>query len=170
MTTPELTRSSRYESVDSVSTGITLSRAFLTSPSSEPLALLIVGLLRRGVIYLDGRFRLQRAQRLVASHDDFVAGLQTLGDFNIRYAGNPGIHRLEYCLLAMDYEHALHFVLLRIAPRGDGGRSGQRHARVAAFLGALRGFIQILARAHGQRLNRNGDYIFLFRRLDLGGG
>src|SRR5271154_3010019 len=168
MTTPELTRSSRYESVDGVSTGITLSRAFLTWPPSERLALLIVGLLRSGVIHLDSGLRFQRTQRLVAAHDNFVARLQTLSDFNIRYAGNPSIHRLEYRLLAVDHKYALYFVLLRIAARGDGRRSGQRHAGVAAFLGALRGLIQILARAHSQRLNRNGDYILLFRRLDLG--
>src|SRR5271168_2649562 len=99
MTTPELTKSSRYESVDGVSTGITLSRAFLTWSLSEPSALLIVGFLRRGVIHFDGGFRLQRAQRLVTAHDNFVAGMQTLSDFNICYAGNPSIHRLEDRLL-----------------------------------------------------------------------
>src|SRR5271168_5616075 len=96
MTTPELTRSSRYESVDGVSTGITLSRAVLTWPPSERLALLIVGLLRSGVIHLDSGLRFQRAQRLVTAHDNFVARLQTLSNFDVRYAGKPSIHRLEY--------------------------------------------------------------------------
>src|SRR5580698_1152719 len=75
ITIPELTKSSRYESVAVVSTGI---RVFLATPASSALALLIVLFLRRGVIYLPARFWFQRPQRFVAAHDNFVSDLQAL--------------------------------------------------------------------------------------------
>src|SRR6266481_1527143 len=62
MTTPELTRSSRYESVAGVSTGIRISFALGCAS-----ALLIVLFLRGGVIYLHLGLRLQSAQSLVAA-------------------------------------------------------------------------------------------------------
>src|SRR6266850_4018982 len=69
MTTPELTRSSRYESVAGVSTGIWISPVLGCAS-----ALLIVLFLRRAVVHLNLRLRLQGAQCLVAADDDFVAG------------------------------------------------------------------------------------------------
>src|SRR5713101_7588022 len=79
MTTPELTRSSRYDSAADVSTGILLSPS-LCLPL---LALLIVWFLGRGIIHLDRGFRLQRAQGLIAPHNNFIIGLQTLGNFDV---------------------------------------------------------------------------------------
>src|SRR5690242_15175060 len=101
MTTPELTRSSRYESAVCVSTAMQSPSFFRSS------ALLIILLLRRAVVHLDLRLRLQRAQRLVAADDDLIAGLQTLGNFDVGDARNSGVHGAEQGLLAIHDENAL---------------------------------------------------------------
>src|SRR2546430_457979 len=66
-----------------------------------------------------------------------------------------------------DHKYALHFILFGIARRGR-RRGCQRHARTALVLCILSRLLQILARPHRHRLNRNGNYVFLFCRLDLG--
>src|SRR6266446_3107980 len=164
ITTPELTRSSRYESVAGVSTGIRISLVFACAS-----ALLIFLLLRRAVVHLHLRLRFQGAQCLVAADDNLVPGFQPLGDFNIGHAGDTGFDGQEHSLTSVDHKHPLHFILFGIARRwGRWGR--QRHAGTALFLCIFGRFFQILARPHGQRLDRNGHYIFLFRGLDLGRG
>src|SRR5580704_9144408 len=109
-------------------------------------------LLRRGVIDLHARLGLERAQRFVAAHDDFVALLQSLGDFDVGHAGNSGFDGAEEGLLAVHHEHALNLILFRIARRRRGWRR-ERHARTGALLVILRRVLQILARPHGERLN-----------------
>src|SRR5882724_5329353 len=101
MTTPELTRSSRYESVAGVSTGIRISLVLGCAS-----ALLIVLLLRGAVVHLDLGLGFQGAQCLVAADHDFIAGLQALGNFNVRDAGDSRLHRPEYGLLRVDDEYA----------------------------------------------------------------
>src|SRR6266403_973234 len=123
ITTPEPTRSSRYESVAGVSTGIRISLVL-----GYASTLLIFLLFRCAVVHLYLSLRFQSAQCFVASDNDLVTVFQPLGDFNIGHAGTA----LLLCIL---------------------GR-----------------FFQILARPYRQRLNRNGNYVFLFRRLDLGRG
>src|SRR5882672_10616417 len=91
MTMPELTRSSRYESVAGVSTGIRISLVLGCAS-----ALLIVLLLRRAVVYLHLGLRLQGAQCLVAADDDFVARLKaffpliTKTPWTSSFFGSPG--------------------------------------------------------------------------------
>src|SRR5579864_320462 len=119
MTTPELTRSSRYESAVCVSTGMRIS---LISVS----ALLIVLLLGRGIVYLDLGFRLQSTQRFVASDDNLVSGLQPFCDFDVGDARNSGVHRTEEGFLAVHDENALNFILFGIARRG-GRRCCESH-------------------------------------------
>src|SRR5580692_9037018 len=112
MTIPELTKSSRYESVAAVSTGI---RVFLATPASSALALLIVLLfLGSRIIYLHARLWLQRSQRFVAAYNNLVPDLQTLGDFDVSNAGNSCFHWSEECFLAVYDENSLDLVLLGI--------------------------------------------------------
>src|SRR5216683_984904 len=85
MTTPELTRSSRYESIAGVSTGIRISLVLGCAS-----ALLIVLLLRRAVVHLHLGLRLQGAQCLVAADHDLVAGLQTFSNLDVRDTGDAG--------------------------------------------------------------------------------
>src|SRR5260370_17312272 len=79
ITIPELTRSSRYESVDVVSTAMIFSSLLCCAS-----ALIFFRLLRCGVIDLDVGFWFQCAQRLVASDHDFIALLQPLSSSNLR--------------------------------------------------------------------------------------
>src|SRR6202158_3464082 len=137
MTIPELTKSSRYESVDVVSTAMRFS-SLLRFTS----ALIVFWLFRCGVIDLDVRFRFQRAQRLVASHHNLITLLLTFRHFNIRDAGDPCLHRPEYRFLAVHHKHALYFILFRIAWRW-GRRRCQRHTRI--LLRVLRRLFQVLA-------------------------
>src|SRR5207302_4269845 len=164
ITTPEPTRSSRYESVAGVSTGIRISLVFGCSS-----ALLIFRLLRCAVVHLHLSLRLQGAQCLVAADDNLVTGFQSLGDFNIGHAGDARLDGQEHRLTSVNYEYALHFILFGIARRRRRRRC-QRHAGTALFLCILGRFFQILARRHRQCLDRNRNYVLLFRRLDLGGG
>src|SRR5260370_7024222 len=76
-------------------------------------ALLIVLLLGRAVVHLDLGLWLQGAQCLVAADDDFVAGLQTLGDFDIRAPCDAGFNWAKQSLFSIDHEHSLDFVLFR---------------------------------------------------------
>src|SRR5580700_1923802 len=163
ITIPELTKSSRYESVAVVSTGI---RVSLATPASSALTLLIVLFFGRGIIYLHARFRLQRSERFVAPHNDLVTNLQALSDFDVGNASNSCFHRPEECFLAVYNENALYLVLLRIARRSRWG-SCQCHSRVALAFRILGRFFKVLARAHCQRLNRNGNYALLLRSLNL---
>src|SRR3981189_3610743 len=110
MTTPELTKSSRYESVAGVSTGIRISLVLGCAS-----ALLIVLFLRGAVVHLNLGLGLQRAQCLVAADYNFIAGLQALGNLNVGNAGNSRFHLAEHGLLGVDNEYALHFILFRIA-------------------------------------------------------
>src|SRR6266568_2446754 len=144
MTTPELTRSSRYESAVDVSTGIRISLVLRRAS-----ALLIVLLLRRAVVHLYRRFRLQGAQRLVAPDDNLVSRLQTLCNLDVRDTGDAGFNRPEHRLFAVHHDHTLHFILFRVARR-RGWRRRQRHASASLFLGLLRSFVQILAASHRQ--------------------
>src|SRR2546422_78893 len=112
MTTPELTRSSRYESVAGVSTGIRIS--FVLGCAS---ALLIILFLRCAVVHLNLGLGFQGSQRFVAAYHDFIAGLQALGNFDVRDAGDSRLHRTEYGLLCVDDEYALYFILFGIAGR-----------------------------------------------------
>src|SRR5580693_3201289 len=81
ITIPELTKSSRYESVAAVSTGI---RVFLVTPTLPALALLIVLLfLGSGIIYLHAGLGFKRSQRLVAADNDFITDLQALCDLDV---------------------------------------------------------------------------------------
>src|SRR6267378_7047363 len=121
ITTPELTRSSRYESVAGVSTGIRISLVL-----GGASALLIVLLLRRAVVHLHLRLRLQGAQCLVAADDDLVAGLQTFRNLDVCDTCDAGLNGSEQSLFSVDHEHALDFILFRIA-RGCGRRRCQRH-------------------------------------------
>src|ERR1700681_2119163 len=109
MTMPELTKSSRYDSADVVSTGIRFSLSFSSS------ALIIFRFLGRGVVDFHAGFGLEGAQRLVASHHDFVAALQTLGDFDVGHSGDARFHLPENRLLAVHHEDALNLILLRVA-------------------------------------------------------
>src|SRR6202171_6729920 len=98
--------------------------------SSYASTLLIFWFLRCRIIHLYLGLRLQRAQRLVTSYHDLVALLQPLSDLNVRYPGNPGLHRPEHRFFpATDQEYTLHFLPLWIAPRcwgrrGDGDPCG----------------------------------------------
>src|SRR5258708_10784473 len=121
ITTPELTRSSRYESIAGVSTGIRISLVLGCAS-----ALLIVLLLRRAVVHLHLGLRLQGAQCLVAADHDLVAGLQTFSNLDVRDTGDAGLHGPEQSLLSIDHEHTLDFILFRIA-RGRRRRRRQRH-------------------------------------------
>src|SRR6266481_2649167 len=159
MTTPELTRSSRYESAAGVSTGIRISLVLGCA-----LALLIVLFLRCAVVHLDLGLGFQGAQCLVAADHNFVAGLQALGNFDVRDASDSRLHRPEYGLLRVDHEYTLHFILLGIAGCGRRWRR-QRYARTALILCILGGFFQILSRPHGQRLNRYGHDVLSFCSL-----
>src|SRR6266436_2462922 len=162
MTTPELTRSSRYESVAGVSTGIRIS--FDLGCAS---ALLIVLFLRGGVIYLHLGLRLQSAQSLVAADDDLVTRLQSLCNLYVRDTSNSGLNRPEQSLFPVYHEYALDFVLLRFA-RCWRRRCCQSHTGATLFLCILGRFFQILARSHCQSLNGNRHDVFPFRRFDLG--
>src|SRR5712664_4237574 len=84
MTTPELTRSSRYESAAGVSTGIRISLVLGCAS-----ALLIVLFLRGAVVHLDLGLGFQGAQCLVAAHHDFIAAFHALGNLDVRDAGDP---------------------------------------------------------------------------------
>src|SRR5258708_18402936 len=145
MTTPELTRSSRYESVAGVSTGIRISLDLGCAS-----ALLIVLFLRSAVVHFNLGLGFQGAQCLVAADNNLIAGLQALGNLNVRNAGDSRLHRPEYGLFRVDNEYALHFILFRIAGCLRRRRS-QCHVRTALVLCILGGFFQILARPHGQR-------------------
>src|SRR5580658_2554173 len=127
ITIPELTKSSRYESVAVVSTGI---RVFLVTPTFPALALLIVLFLRRGIIYLHAGLGFERSQCLVAPNDNFIADLQTLGDLNVRNARDSSFHRTEECLFSVYDEDSLYLVLLGIARR-SGRRRGQCNSRIS---------------------------------------
>src|SRR5882724_4756495 len=107
------------------------------------LTLLVVGLLRRGIIDFDRRFRLQRAQGLVASGDDFIALLQTVGDLNVGDTADAGFDRAENSLLTVDDEDTLNLVLLGISARDRWSR-GERYTAAAIALGSLLGLVQIL--------------------------
>src|SRR6185437_15581112 len=75
------------------------------------------GLLRRGVIHLYARLRLERAQCFVAANHDFVALLKSFSDLDVGHAGDTRLDRAEKRLLPIDHEHALNLVLLGIARR-----------------------------------------------------
>src|SRR5437870_6106307 len=113
MTTPEPTRSSRYESVAGVSTGIRISLVLACAS-----ALLIVLFLWRAVVYLHLGLGLQRAQGLVAADHNLVAGFQPLGDLNISDACDAGLHGQEDRLFSIHHKYALNLILLGIARCG----------------------------------------------------
>src|SRR6266850_6179387 len=156
MTMPELTRSSRYESMAGVSTGIRISLVLGCAS-----ALLIVLLLRRAVVHLNLGLGFQGAQCLVAADHNFITGLQALGNFDVRDTGDSRLHRPEYGLLCVNDEYALHFILFGIPGCWRRWRR-QRYARAALILCIFGGFFQILTRPHGQRLNRNGHDVLSF--------
>src|SRR5258708_32512006 len=106
------------------------------------LTLLVVGLLRRGIIDFDRCFRLQRAEGLVASGDDFIALLQTVRDLNVGDTADAGFDRAENSLLAVDDEDALNLVLLVISAR-DRWRRSERYIAAAIALGGFLGLVQI---------------------------
>src|SRR5260370_19010212 len=147
MTTPEPTRSSRYESAVDVMTGI---RIYLVLGRAS--ALLIVLLLRRAIVHLHRRLRLQGAQRLVAPDDNLVSRFQTFCNLDVRDTGDARFNRPEHRLLAVHHEHTLHFVLFRVARRWRRGLR-QRHARASLLRRPLRVLFHILARSHPPVLN-----------------
>src|SRR5271154_1440920 len=104
MTTPLLTKSSRYESVAAVSTVIPISPIACAS-----LALLVVLFLRSGIVDLDASFRLQRSQSFVAAHNDLVADVQPFGYFDVGNTRDAGFHRHKDGFLSVHYKDALHF-------------------------------------------------------------
>src|SRR5208282_667522 len=142
ITIPELTKSSRYDSAVVVSTGMQFSLA-----TSTLSALLIVLFLRRGVIYLHASLRLQRSQRFVAAHNNFVAYLQTFGDLDVGNAGDSRFHRTEECFFPVNDEDALYFVLLGIAGGSRRWRC-QRNSRISLALGTLGRFLEIFTSSH----------------------
>src|SRR5580658_10380803 len=165
MTIPELTRSSRYESVAVVSTGI---RVFLVTPASPSLALLIVLLFfGSGIIYLHACLGFERSQCFVASNNYFIADLQTLGDFDVRHARDSRFDRTEKRLFPVNDENTLNLVLFGIARRCR-RRGCQSNARSSLAFCILGGFLEVLAGAHGQRLNRDSNHALLLGRFDLG--
>src|ERR1700687_4131968 len=132
--------------------------------SSYASTLLIFWFLRCRIIHLYLGLRLQRAQRLVTSYYDLVALLQPLSDLNVRYPGNPGLHRPEHRFFpATDQEYTLHFILLGIA-RCCWWTRRQCHARGLVVLGLFRSFLKVLAGPYSQRLDGDRHHIFLFRR------
>src|SRR5258708_10195687 len=162
ITTPELTRSSRYESVATVSTGIRISLVL-----GGASALLIVLLLRSAVVHFYLGLRLQGAQRFVAADHDFVTGFQPLGDLNVSHAGNTCLDGQKHGLFSIHHKYALHFVLLAIAGLWRRRRC-HRHATASLLLCIIGRFFQILARPHRQGLNGNRYDVFPLRCLDLG--
>src|ERR1700758_222725 len=111
----------------------------MLSPSfPSPLALIAVfRLLWRRVVDLDARFRLQRAQRLIASDHNFIALLQALGHLNVGDSAYPRLDRTEDGLLAVNHKYALNFVLLGISRRRRRWR-GKGHTGI--FLRVLHRF------------------------------
>src|SRR5712664_1882032 len=94
MTTPELTRSSRYESVAGVSTGIRISLVL-----GGASALLIVLLLRGAVVHLDLGLWFQGPQCLVAANHDFVAGFHSFVIFGVPHGSKSFPYRTDFRLV-----------------------------------------------------------------------
>src|SRR5690348_3011054 len=159
ITTPDETRSSRYDSAVVVST------AMLSPARLAALALLVFRLLRSGVVDFHSRLGFQGAQRLVASGDDFVPRLQPFGNFDVSHAGDSGLHGPEKRLTRVHYENALHFILFRVASRG-GRRSSQRYGS-SLILCLFRGRFQIFPSAHSERLDGNSNHILPFGRRNF---
>src|ERR1700722_1276460 len=155
MTTPDDTRSSRYESTEAASTAICIS-----SRCASLTLTFFFRLLGRCVVHLDARRWFQRAQRFVAANHDLVAWLQSLGDFNVRHTADASLDRPKSRFLTVYHEHPLHFFLLGITRRRR-RRGGQSNAGVAVLAGVLSRLFQVLAGPHRQRLNWNGHNVFL---------
>src|ERR1700730_3871734 len=162
MTTPDDTRSSRYESTEAASTAICIS-------SLSASLTLFFRLLGRCVIYLDARCWLQRAQRLIAANHDLVARLQSLGNFDVGHTADARLDRAKYRFLTVDHEHTLHFFLLGITGCRR-RRRGQGNAGVTILTGVFSRLFQVLACPHSQRLNRNGHNVLLLGGLYFCGG
>src|SRR5262249_20723645 len=92
------------------------------SPRACSLLALLIVFLRCCVIHFDLRIRLQRAERLIAADYDFVAGLQAVGDLDVRHTRNSCVHGTELGVLSIDNKHALHFIFLGIGWRRRGWR------------------------------------------------
>src|SRR6202051_1100256 len=159
MTTPDDTRSSRYESTEAASTAICIS-----SHCASLTLTFFFRLLGNCVIYLDARRRFQRAQRFIASNHNLVAWLQSLGNFNVRHTADASFDGAKNRFLTVHHEHALHLFLLGITRRRRGRRC-KRNAGVAVLARVLSRLFQVLARPHSQRLYRNGHNVFLLSGL-----
>src|SRR5260370_7413754 len=134
------------------------------SPCPQANSLFFFNLLRRRIVHFDRRFRLQSAQRFGTSHYNFVPRLQSLCNFNVGHARDAGFHGTEHGLLAVDDKNPLDLILLGVASCNR-RRRGQRN--VALLLPALRRLVQILARTHRQRLDRNCNHTLLLGRFDF---
>src|SRR5579863_7869666 len=109
---------------------------------------------------------MQRAQRLVASGNNHVSGFQAAGDFDIRDAADSGLHWHEHGFAIANYEYALNIIVHWASVRIYGWlRSSQSHA--AALLAILIR-LKFLFGAYGKSLNRNGHYVCMMRRLNVG--
>src|SRR6266851_1864190 len=162
MATPLATKSSRNESDAGVSTGIQA-----PSYSRATLALIVLGLLRRGIVHYYRGVWPQCAQGFVASCDDFVLFLESLGYFNVCDTADACFHRHKEGFAFADNENALDLLFLGIGAWGR-GRSSQSHAPVR-FAGLLRSLFQVFARAHSKSLDRYGQDTLAFGGADLGG-
>src|ERR1700686_1741633 len=139
MTTPDDTRSSRYESTEAASTAICIS-----SHCASLTLTFFFRLLGNCVIHLDARRWFQRAQRFIAANHNLVTRLQSLGNFDVGHTADAGFDGAKNRFLSVDDEHTLHFFLLGITGRRR-RRRGQSYAGVAIFAGVLRGFFQGLS-------------------------
>src|ERR1700686_2681083 len=113
MTTPDETKSSRYEPTEADSTAMCI--------SSHCVSLILsffFRLLGRRVIYLDAGGWFECAQGFIAANYNLVAGLQSLGNFDVGHTADARLDGAKNRFLAVDYEHALHFFLLGITRRG----------------------------------------------------
>src|SRR6516165_3475961 len=102
---------------------------------------------RRGrIVHLDFGVVLQSAENLIASGHDFVPGLESLGDLDVRHAHDASFDWNEHTLAALDEEDTLNLFLGLLLLLG---RLGLLRCRLCLARGTLFRLFELAPRSYG---------------------